>query len=47
VLISPTPDLVTQFLMAGPMYLLYEVSIWLGFLIERGKRRKLAREGEG
>jgi len=47
VLISPTPDLATQFLMAGPMYLLYEASIWLGYLVERGRKRKLAREGEG
>ncbi|NLP44500.1 MAG: twin-arginine translocase subunit TatC [Peptococcaceae bacterium] len=47
VLISPTPDLVTQFLMAGPMYLLYEASIWLGYLVLKSKKKKLAKEGEG
>jgi sec-independent protein translocase protein TatC len=50
VIISPTPDLFTQVLMAGPMYLLYEVSIWLGYLVVRRKRKaleKLKQEGEG
>ncbi len=42
VVVSPTPDLVTQLLMAGPMYLLYEVSIWLGYLIVRRRDRDLA-----
>ena len=42
VLISPTPDLVTQALMAGPMYLLYEISIWLGYLMERKREKALA-----
>jgi sec-independent protein translocase protein TatC len=27
--ITPTPDMVTQVLMALPMFLLYEVSIWV------------------
>lgn len=36
--ISPTPDLTTQGLMAGPMYLLYEVSIWLGYLVARNRK---------
>jgi sec-independent protein translocase protein TatC len=39
VIISPTPDILTQFLMAGPMYMLYELSIWLGYLVVR-KRKK-------
>lgn len=51
VLLSPTPDLLSQFLMAGPMYLLYEVSIWIGFLITRDKKKKISaektEEGEG
>ncbi|HHV64551.1 MAG TPA: twin-arginine translocase subunit TatC [Peptococcaceae bacterium] len=50
VLISPTPDIPTQFLMAGPMYLLYELSIWLGFLVARRKNKelkKLETKGEG
>ncbi len=42
VVISPTPDLVTQFLMAGPMYLLYELSIWLGYLVVRSREKDLA-----
>lgn len=42
VVISPTPDLVTQFLMAGPMYLLYEISIWLGYLVARRREKDLA-----
>jgi sec-independent protein translocase protein TatC len=40
--ISPTPDLFTQFLMAGPMYLLYEISIWLGYLVARRREKDLA-----
>lgn len=47
VIISPTPDLLTQFLMAGPMYLLYEISIWLGYLIVRKKQNKQIAEGDG
>ncbi|MGI6119782.1 MAG: twin-arginine translocase subunit TatC [Desulfosporosinus sp.] len=39
---SPTPDLVTQILMAGPMYLLYEMSIWLGYLVARRREKDLA-----
>ncbi len=38
VIISPTPDIMTQLLMVGPMYTLYELSIWLGFLIVRKKK---------
>lgn len=44
VLLSPTPDLLTQFLMAGPMYLLYEISIWIGFLITREKKVKPSKK---
>lgn len=40
VMISPTPDIPTQLLMAGPMYLLYELSIWFGYLIVRKKNKK-------
>lgn len=36
--LAPTPDLFTQALMAGPMYLLYEISIWLGYLAVRKKK---------
>lgn len=50
VIISPTPDIPTQFLMAGPMYMLYEISIWVGYLIVRRKTKKISKsnnEGEG
>lgn len=40
--IAPTPDLFTQALMAGPMYLLYEISIWLGYLAVRKKKTAAA-----
>lgn len=39
--VSPTPDLFTQLLMAGPMYLLYEISIWLGYLVVRRREKAL------
>ena len=42
VIISPTPDPLTQLLMAGPMYLLYEISIWLGYLVARKQEKDLA-----
>jgi len=41
-IISPSPDLLTQFLMAGPMYLLYEISIWLGYIVARRREKDLA-----
>jgi sec-independent protein translocase protein TatC len=47
VILSPTPDLATQALMITPMYLLYEISIWLGYLFLRRRRRRLAREESG
>ncbi len=40
--ISPTPDIPSQMLMAGPMYLLYEVSIWLSYLVARSRQKALA-----
>lgn len=39
--VSPTPDIMTQALMAGPMYLLYEMSIWLGYLVARNREKSL------
>jgi len=42
VVVSPTPDLFTQLLLAGPMYLLYEISIWLGYLVARKREKDLA-----
>ncbi|AHF07214.1 twin-arginine translocase subunit TatC [Desulfitobacterium metallireducens] len=40
-LVSPTPDIPTQLLMAGPMYLLYEISIWLGYLVVKKREKAL------
>jgi sec-independent protein translocase protein TatC len=39
--VSPTPDLMTQALMVLPMYLLYEISIWLGYLVARSREKAL------
>lgn len=39
---TPSPDFLSQFLMAVPMYLLYEVSIWLGYLVARKREKDLA-----
>jgi sec-independent protein translocase protein TatC len=50
VIISPTPDIPTQLLMAGPMYMLYELSIWVGYLVVRSRNKELAKatqNGEG
>lgn len=44
VIISPTPDLATQLLMAGPMYMLYEISIWLGYIAARRREKALAKQ---
>lgn len=42
--LAPTPDLFTQALMAGPMYLLFEISIWLGYLVARKREKDLVAE---
>lgn len=41
-LVSPTPDLLTWTLVAGPMYFLYEASIWIGYLVVRRRNKALA-----
>lgn len=43
-LLTPTPDAITCLLMAGPMYLLYLVSVGLVWLVERLRLRKERRE---
>ncbi|MDA8441843.1 MAG: twin-arginine translocase subunit TatC [Peptococcaceae bacterium] len=43
--VAPTPDLFTQGLMAAPMYFLYEVSIWLGYLVAHKREKALAKIG--
>lgn len=42
-ILTPTPDIFNQALMAGPLCLLYEVGIWAARLIEK-TRRSPARE---
>lgn len=42
-IITPTPDALTLGLLAGPMYILYEICIWLAYLIDR---KQAAREAE-
>jgi sec-independent protein translocase protein TatC len=38
--ITPTTDILTMLLMAGPMYLLYEGCILIAWLMERRVRRQ-------
>ena len=46
--ITPTPDIFTMSLLAGPMVLLYELCIWMAWWLERktAKREALEREEE-
>ncbi len=46
-IISPTPDIPSQLLMAAPFYLLYEVSIWMSYLIVRNRQKVLKTSLEG
>jgi sec-independent protein translocase protein TatC len=41
--LTPGPDVLSQVLMAGPLFALYNVSIIIVWLIERGARERLAR----
>jgi sec-independent protein translocase protein TatC len=41
--LTPGPDVLSQVLMAGPLFLLYNVSILIVWLIERGARERLAK----
>ncbi|MFT4176688.1 MAG: twin-arginine translocase subunit TatC [Luteolibacter sp.] len=38
--LTPTPDMLTMALMAGPMILLYEICIWLAYLDMKKNRRR-------
>jgi sec-independent protein translocase protein TatC len=40
-ILTPGPDVLSQVLMAGPLFGLYNVSILLVWMIERGARRRL------
>lgn len=42
--ITPTPDILTLGLLAGPMYLLYEICIFLSWFVERKQKKKEAEE---
>ena len=45
--ITPTPDVITCMIVSGPLYLLYEFSIWIAFVVGRGiARKKRAQELE-
>lgn len=44
-IVTPTPDMVSQTLMALPMVVLYEASIWLSYLVRRKKDEKAREEG--
>lgn len=41
--ITPTPDPFNMTLMLAPTYLMYELSIWLSWLVWRAKRRRVER----
>jgi Tat protein translocase TatC len=47
-IITPTPDIFTMSLLAGPMVLLYELCIWMAWWLERktAKREALEKEEE-
>jgi sec-independent protein translocase protein TatC len=34
-ILTPTPDIVTQLLLAGPIYVLYEASIVIAYVVGR------------
>ncbi|HEY8961380.1 MAG TPA: twin-arginine translocase subunit TatC, partial [Luteolibacter sp.] len=42
--LTPTPDILTQCLMAGPMIILYEACIWLAWWDERKRQREEVEE---
>ncbi|MZP28115.1 twin-arginine translocase subunit TatC [Heliobacterium undosum] len=44
---TPTPDVISQTLMAAPMYLLYEISIWIARWIRPKKTAEADAAGEG
>lgn len=46
-LLTPTPDIFTCLVMAGPIYILYEVSVTVARLVERGKERARQKAAAG
>jgi sec-independent protein translocase protein TatC len=43
-ILTPTPDIFNQLLMAGPLCLLYEVGIWAAKLVEKTRRSAVGQE---
>jgi sec-independent protein translocase protein TatC len=43
-MLTPTPDVINQTLMAVPLLFFYEVGIWVLVLFERKRERELAAE---
>jgi sec-independent protein translocase protein TatC len=43
-ILTPSPDVVSQIMMAGPMILLYNLSIVAAYFVYRGKKKRLAEE---
>lgn len=41
-IITPTPDALTLGLLAGPMYILYEICIWLAYFMDKKERAREA-----
>jgi sec-independent protein translocase protein TatC len=41
--LTPGPDVLSQMLMAGPLFGLYNISILIVWLIERGARERLEK----
>ena len=39
---TPGPDILSQLLMAGPLFALYNISIVIVWLIERARKKQLA-----
>ncbi len=46
-IVTPTPDMVTQTLLALPMFALYEISIFVSYFARRNKERRSAQEATG
>ena len=42
-----TPEVITQVLMAAPLYVLYEISVWIAWYWERKEKRLAAQESGG
>ena len=41
-----TPEVITQVLMAGPLYLLYEITVWIAWYWERRDRERALQAGD-